>query len=117
LRGSVPPGGGKSWEGVKRSENAENWFSKWGASGLAAVWAEENTRESIFGAMRNKETYATSGPRIKLRMFGGYNYTPNMLGDADMVSQAYAGGVATLPALMALASILKRTAVLIMAQA
>ena len=44
--------------------------------------------------MRNKETYATSGPRIKLRMFGGYNYTPDMLNDADMVSQAYAGGVA-----------------------
>ena len=92
-RGSVPPGGAKSWEGVKRDVNADNWFSKWGASGLAAVWAEENTRESIYGGMRNKEAYATSGPRIKLRMFGGYNYTADMLDDADMISKAYAGGV------------------------
>ena len=92
-RGSVPPGGAKSWEGVARNQNAENWFSKWGASGLAAVWAEENTRESIYDAMASKETYATSGPRIKLRMFGGYNFDVSMLNDADMVSKAYAAGV------------------------
>jgi len=92
-RGSVPPGGAKSWEGVTRDQNAENWFSKWGASGLAAVWAEENTRESIFEAMRRKETYATSGPRIKVRMFGGYGYDSGILDDSDIVGKAYAGGV------------------------
>jgi hypothetical protein len=92
-RGSVPPGGAKSWEGIERDENAENWFSRWGASGYAAVWAEENTRESIFDAMSNKETYATSGTRIQVRMFGGYDYNAAMLSDADMVSKAYAGGV------------------------
>ena len=92
-RGSVPPGGAKTWEGVERNPNAENWFSKWGASGLAAVWAEENTREAIFGGMRKKETYATSGPRIKLRLFGGYDYSPDILRDPDMISRAYAGGV------------------------
>jgi len=43
--------------------------------------------------MRNKETYATSGPRIKLRMFGGYDYSSDMLRDADMISKAYASGV------------------------
>ena len=92
-RGSVPPGGAKTWEGVERDPNAEAWFSKWGASGLAAVWAEENTRESIFGAMRNKETFATSGPRIKVRLFGGYGYDADLLDDTDMISKAYAGGV------------------------
>ena len=92
-RGSAPPGGAKSWEGVERDQNAEHWFSKWGASGLAAVWAEENTRESIFAAMRRKETYATTGPRMKVRMFAGYGYDADLVDDADMVAKAYAGGV------------------------
>ena len=92
-RGSAPPGGAKTWEGVERDQNAEYWFSRWSASGLAGVWAEENTRESIFDAMRRKETYATSGPRIKVRIFGGYNYDVDLVNDADMVSKAYAGGV------------------------
>jgi len=91
-RGSVPPGGAKTWDGVKANGNAENWFSKWGASGYAAVWAEENTRESIFGGMRAKETYATSGTRIKLRFFGG-DITDDILSDANMVEAAYGAGV------------------------
>ncbi len=92
-RGSVPPGGAKSWEGVKLDPNADLWFSRWGASGFAAVWAEENTRESIFAAMRRKETYATTGTRIKLRFFGGFGFNEAMLDDPDMVSRAYAEGV------------------------
>ena len=91
-RGSVPPGGAKSWEGVERDANAENWFSKWSAAGYAAVWAEENTRESIFNGMRQKETYATSGPRIRLRFFGG-DMTKDMLNAADMAAQGYSAGV------------------------
>lgn len=91
-RGSVPPGGAKSWEGVERDANAENWFSKWSAAGYAAVWAEENTRESIFNGMRQKETYATSGPRIRLRFFGG-DMSADMLDAADMVEQGYSAGV------------------------
>ena len=50
----------------------DTYYSRWGASGIAAVWAEENTRESIFAGFRRKETYATSGSRIKLRFFGGF---------------------------------------------
>ena len=44
------------------------------AGGYAAVWARENTREAIFAAMRRKEVYASTGPRIKLRFFGGWNF-------------------------------------------
>ena len=46
----------------------------WGASGLAGVWAESNTREDIFSALRRKETFSTSGPRIKVRFFGSAEF-------------------------------------------
>ena len=63
------------------------------AAGLAAVWAEENTREAIYAAFRRKETFATSGPRIRLRFFAGYGL-PDDLFDSDAgVAQAYETGV------------------------
>jgi len=64
-----------------------------GASGLAGVWAEENTRDSIYNAMRRKETWATSGPRIKVRFFGGFNMKGVTPGDENWVSTAYLKGV------------------------
>ena len=64
-----------------------------GASGLAAVWAEENTRESIYAALRRKETFATSGPRMRLRFFAGYNLPEDLFDSQDGVAQAYAMGV------------------------
>ncbi len=68
-------------------------FEFWGASGLAAVWAEENTREAIYGALRRKETFATSGPRITLRFFAGYDFDPALLDAPDGVARAYSEGV------------------------
>ena len=63
------------------------------SAGLTAVWAEENTREGIFDAMKNKETYGTSGTMIRLRFFGGWDFGSNMTSDGDFVQKAYAMGV------------------------
>jgi hypothetical protein len=61
--------------------------------GLTGVWAEENTRASLFEGMQRKETFAVSGPHIKVRLFGGWEYTESMLADADWVKTGYAKGV------------------------
>jgi len=92
-RGSVPPGDAKEW-GDEAAEGALEFIStaQYGASGLAGVWAEANTREHIFNGMRRKETFATSGPRIKVRLFAG-GYTDEVVNAPDMLEQAYAGGV------------------------
>ncbi len=63
------------------------------ASGLAAVWARENTREAIFEAMRKKETYATTGTRITVRFFGGWDYESDDVYRPDAVSIGYDRGV------------------------
>ena len=61
--------------------------------GLTGVWAEENTRASIWDAMYRKETFGVSGPHIKVRFFGGWGYDKGILSAADWVKQSYAGGV------------------------
>lgn len=61
-------------------------------AGLTVVWAEENNREAIFAALKRKEAYSTSGVRIKVRMFGGWDFTADMLQRPDWVKQAYATG-------------------------
>ena len=63
------------------------------ASGLAAVWARDNTREALFEAMQKKETYATTGTRMTVRFFGGWDYQDDEVFRPDAVSIGYAGGV------------------------
>ena len=92
LRGSVPldkpnPDGTRYAGG-----NVAN-FNAWGASGLAGVWAEENTRASIYAAFRRKETFGTSGPRITVRFFAGYGYDDSVLTAVDSTQRLYEQGV------------------------
>lgn len=61
--------------------------------GHAVVWAEENSRDALFAAMKRKETYATSGTRPVVRFFGGWDLNDNLCQQSDMVEQAYASGV------------------------
>ncbi len=64
-----------------------------GAAGLAGVWATENTREALFDAMKRKEVYATTGPRIELRVFGGYDFSDADASAGDVAGAGYTKGV------------------------
>lgn len=66
----------------------------WNPGGLAVIWAEENSRDSLFAAMRRREVYGTSGPRIVVRLFGGWDYDDSMCGAAGFAARGYESGVA-----------------------
>lgn len=63
------------------------------ASGYAAVWAHENTREAIFDAMKRREVYATTGPRITLRFFGGWDFVADDANSSALAENGYSRGV------------------------
>ena len=67
--------------------------AQYGAAGYAAVWATENTREALFSAMRRREVYASTGPRMTVRFFGGWDYAPDDATRPDLARIGYAKGV------------------------
>ena len=88
------PGDTEEWirDGLARPQRA-NSFGADNPGGLAAVWAEENTRESIFQALRRREAFATSGPRLELRFFGGFDLPKDLCTAPDLATRAYQAGV------------------------
>lgn len=69
------------------------YTSQEAAAGLTAVWAKENTRSEIFGAMKRKEVYATTGTRIRVRVFGGWDFKKDDVMRPDFIGQGYRHGV------------------------
>ncbi|NVK41468.1 MAG: DUF3604 domain-containing protein [Oceanospirillaceae bacterium] len=63
------------------------------ASGYAAVWARENTRDSLFDAIKRRETYASTGPRMTVRFFGGWDFSEDEVRYPDYVDRGYRKGV------------------------
>ena len=96
LRGSIPmtdPAileAGQSLVEVDGKKYMNSSAITWGASGLAGVWAETNTRDSIYDAFRRKESFATSGPRMTIRFFAGFNMDQSKINDADLIEHLYA---------------------------
>ncbi len=66
---------------------------RYNPGGIAGVWAQENSRQALFAAMRRRETFGTSGPRIEPRLFGGWSIDSNLCDAPDYVAQAYKDGV------------------------
>ncbi len=96
--GKNPPGepAADRWEHVFMEGQVEgttyyNWETL--ASGLAAAWTRENTREAIWDAFKRKEVYATTGSRITVRVFGGWDFTADEVERQDFADRGYAGGV------------------------
>lgn len=89
----IPPRMDEVITGRLAPEDAKTRAREIGAAGLAAVWARENTRESIWDAMARKEVYATTGTRLRVRVFGGWDFAPEDLVRSDFEANAYGRGV------------------------
>ncbi len=88
-RGSIPLDTPND-DGTKYSKG---YYHYWSASGLAGIWAEENTRDALYDALRRKETFATTGPRMRVRFFASHDFNTDLIDNPDLVKAAYAKGV------------------------
>lgn len=90
---TMEPGKERLVKPLVQSEIDTIYYREAVASGLAGVWAQDNTRQSIFDAMERKETYATTGPRMTVRTFAGWDFSADDLNSADFVKRGYDKGV------------------------
>ena len=79
--------------GVRLMEMDHNIPVKFNPGGLTAVWAEENTRDAIFDALQRREVYATTGTRLSVRLFGGWDFPFDLCDNPDFVNLGYEKGV------------------------
>ncbi|EEX15345.1 conserved hypothetical protein [Citreicella sp. SE45] len=93
----VEPSDHRATEGVFIESAVDPQYSIYdrdlGASGLAAVWATENTREAIWDAMKRREVFATTGTRMRVRVFSGWDFEEEEVQRPDFAKQGYARGV------------------------
>lgn len=96
-KASIMEPGPERWEHVliksQIDDKLTTYASETTAAGLAAVWATENTRESLFEAMQRREVYATTGPRMTVRVFAGWDFNEQDVQRADFAEHGYAHGV------------------------
>jgi hypothetical protein len=88
------PNPGRADAPMVRSNTPDNWQTwEMSSSGFAAVWARENTRASIWDAMKRKEVYATTGPRMTVRFFGGWDFSAQDAASSELPAIGYSKGV------------------------